>query len=134
MLTLTRNAGVKELFTQTLPAISTNYQIVIFTNLPDPLYTWYAFYYQPSPFAFNQQLTGSKNSDFTYQNMVFSQLRCPAEILPESKNPYLLAINTEGCPQTKNTQKVGQVTRKSGGIPYTLWRYQSEDQKTTSSR
>ena len=122
VLTITRNAGAKELILE-LSRLAPRYRQIYLTNRPDPLFTWYAFYKQPSPFSFNQLLALSKNQEFVFGNLVFSQHRCPSEIIAEKKLSDTLAVNAEGCPVSSQTQFVGQIKRLGGGIPYTLWRY-----------
>lgn len=121
-LTIVRNGGAMELITE-LDRISPRYKQILMTNRPDPLYTWFAFYHKLNPFTFNQMLAGQKNIDFTYQNITFSQHRCPSEILAGSQLKDTLAVNAEGCNQFPHTDLVAQITRLGGGIPYTLWTY-----------
>ena len=121
-LTIVRNGGVMELITE-LDRISPRYKQIFMTNRPDPLYTWFAFYHKLNPFTFNQILAGQKNIDFTYQNITFSQHRCPSETLAEGQLRDTLAVNAEGCNQFPHTDLVAQIPRLGGGISYTLWVY-----------
>jgi hypothetical protein len=122
-LTITRNGGAKELFTGALPSLVNSYRQILLTNRPDPLYIWYAFYNQPSPFAFNQGLAVSKLQDFSWEKLVFSQYKCPSEYMADNQLEQVLAVNAEGCNQFPSTTLISQVSRSGGGIPYTFWIY-----------
>lgn len=90
-----RNAGTKEMAVR-LDTLKSKYEKIIVTGDPDNMYPWYAFFTGKDPEDFN------KNTK-QYENIYFSDLRCPSDDSFVQENPdNLLAIDMWECaPESK---------------------------------
>lgn len=73
-----RNIGTKELVLK-IEEVKDNYDKIILTNSTDDPYPWYAFFNHKDPQDFNQFAKTRANGPWQYENILFSQDRCPSD-------------------------------------------------------
>lgn len=97
-----RNVGTKELAME-INKIQGDYEKIIITNQPDDIYPWYAFFTKKDPKEFNPFAIKRKDGPWQYQNIIFSQLKCPSDdSFREEKIDKLLIVDSGECAyQTK---------------------------------
>ena len=86
-----RNIGAKELAFE-LEKNKENYEKIIVTTFPDSPYPWYAFFTSKDPEQFNRHAVKRKDGSWSYENIVFSQERCPSDNEFTKDNPKKLLI------------------------------------------
>lgn len=119
VITMNRNSGVKELINQVFD-FQKKYSAVYLTNIPDSLYPWYAFYSRTDPEKFNSAAKNRDQGAWKYQNVVFSEFKCPSNNLPLNSADLVL-VDSEGCPDQDKLIPIGKITRTSDGIAYKIW-------------
>lgn len=121
-----RNVGAKELALQ-IEKAKGNYDKIILTNQPDSIYPWYAFFTSKDPKEFNQYEIQSLKGPWQYQNIIFSQFKCPSDdSFTDYPNENILVVDSQDCPYESKIRdglpiKVESViTRPDGGLVYAL--------------
>ncbi|HKC04957.1 MAG TPA: glycosyltransferase family 39 protein [Patescibacteria group bacterium] len=120
-----RDVGAKELSLQ-LDILKQKYDKIIITNFPDNPYPWYAFFTNKDPADFNKTFN-LKTKERTYDNIIFSQEKCPTDndLLKYNKENILM-IDSWECPflsqiSDKTPLKiVGSIGRPDGSGIYTF--------------
>jgi len=120
-LTITRNTGAKELIAA-ISALPSDKNIYL-TNRPDHLYPYFAFYTSQDPKLFNPQIAPNKSTAWKFNHIIFSQFRCPSQIIKDQKQVGSIAVDAEGCTDLSGLTKITEIKRGGGGIPYTIWTY-----------
>jgi 4-amino-4-deoxy-L-arabinose transferase-like glycosyltransferase len=118
-IAMNRNSGVRELIAK-LPQLQKDYSLIYLTNIPDNLYPWYAFYYQPDPKLFNHLAKYRDKGEWKYQNLVFSEFKCPSGNIGDVTTS-IAVVDSEGCVKKPVFTSLAEVTRSSGGVAYTIW-------------
>lgn len=110
-----RNIMTKELVLE-VENIRSKYDKVIFTNSTDDPYPWYAFFTKKDPKEFNTFAIKRTNGPWEYENIVFSQSKCPSSSYFKSEAGTILVIDASApiCAydsQIKDGQPI-KVTKK----------------------
>lgn len=119
-ITVSRNSGAKELIAH-LSKIKNKYTHIVLTNSPDSLYPWYAFYTKPDPTQFNSASKNRNHGNWSYQNIIFTNLKCPSNFVSQQHLALTLAVNAEGCGPDNDLYPLDEIKRESGGTTYTFW-------------
>lgn len=121
-----RNVGTKELALQ-IEKIKGNYDRVIITNQPDSIYPWYAFFTNKDPKEFNRFEIQSLKGPWQYQNITFSQNKCPSDdSFIDYPDENILVIDSQDCPYESKIRdglpiKVeNSIKRPDGTLVYAL--------------
>ncbi|MEK7188555.1 MAG: glycosyltransferase family 39 protein [Patescibacteria group bacterium] len=92
-----RNIGAKELAFD----LEKNKQIfekIVVSNFPDDPYPWYAFFTGKDPKEFNPYALKRELGLWSYQNIVFSNTRCPSDYALQDQKFKVLAVDSWPCP------------------------------------
>src|SRR4030043_1146252 len=93
-----RNIGAKELAYKLDKLIGT-YEKIVVTNFPDDPYPWYAFFTGHDPEEFNRYAEKRILGPWTYQNILFSQSKCPSdEYFKNFTEENILVVDSGICP------------------------------------
>lgn len=119
-----RNVGNKELAYK-LEELKGKYEKIIVSNSPDNPYPWYAFFTGKDPQTFNEFALKRENGSWNYENIVFSEVRCPSDKSFTEPNPKrLLVIDSGLCPYESKIKDgmpadvVDKITRPDGSLVY----------------
>ncbi|OGY08004.1 MAG: hypothetical protein A2782_01970 [Candidatus Blackburnbacteria bacterium RIFCSPHIGHO2_01_FULL_43_15b] len=119
---LHRNAGAQELASK-ISQVQTNYDKIIFTEIPDSPYPWIAFSGKFDPAIFNSAAKIRDKGIWGYKNYVFASQRCPSR---DAFNDLgkILVVDADAC-ETGNSPNgahvLDQIKRPDGTVVYTLW-------------
>ena len=92
-----RNIGAKDL-SYKLEEVKKVYEKIIITNFPDDPYPWYAFFTGKDPQNFNKYAVLRKQGSWSYQNIIFSQSKCPSDSYFKSeKENNILVVDAGDC-------------------------------------
>ncbi len=94
-----RDGGNVELVKR-LGEIKDNYREIVLTNSPDDLYPWVAFLGKHDPAIFNESLKYVEEGEKRFENIVFSNSKCPLNsTLNEGITGLdgILFVDSEGC-------------------------------------
>lgn len=122
-----RNIGAKELAIA-IRNVQGNYDKIILTNIPDDPYPWIAFFTNRNPADFNKEAEKREKGNWSYENFVFTGLRCPSRDAFEKPDvKRLLVVDAEGCEfesnlkLRKDVKILSQIKRPDDAVVYTLW-------------
>lgn len=123
-----RNVGTKEMVIK-LEQIKGNYKKIFVTNFPDSPYPWYAFFTGKDPKEFNQYAVQRTQGTWQYQNIFFTDLRCPSDdsfVTETEENLLVIDAGAPYCPYEAKIKDgleikvVDQIPGPAGGVSYAL--------------
>ena len=91
-----RNIGYIEL-AKKLEGYEKQYDLIYVTNFPDNLYPWYAFLNNKKPSDFNTKSFTFNSNERRYENIIFTDKRCPSDYVFKENSKNILVIDAEGC-------------------------------------
>lgn len=91
-----RDIGNIEL-TNSLKRYKDQYETIYVSNFPDNLYTWYAFNHDISPKIFNAQSYIPGSNERRYENIVFTDTKCPSDTVFENNTKNILVVDSFEC-------------------------------------
>ena len=91
-----RNIGNVEL-SKKLESYKKQYDLIYVTNFPDNLYSWYAFLNNKNPKEFNNNSFTVNSNERKYENIIFTDKRCPSDYAFKENSKNILVIDAEGC-------------------------------------
>ena len=118
-----RNVGNVELI-EVVNKYKNDYKNIYITNFPDNLYPWYAFLNNKNPNEFNSKSLISKSNERRYENIIFTDTKCPSDFIKESD---VLIIDSGECPidaKIKDGMKgkiIEEVKRPNGQRVYSVF-------------
>jgi len=126
-----RNEQDKELILY-LNEVKTQYDLIYVTNEPDSPFPWYGFFNQVNTRDFNTAAIDRVNGDWRWENIVWTQNRCPAgeafdTALKDKQN--ILVIDNGRCSDTgfervhPTVEKVKEFIGVTRLPVYRVWRY-----------
>jgi 4-amino-4-deoxy-L-arabinose transferase-like glycosyltransferase len=100
-----RNVGTKELILK-LEQIKGNYEKIVVTSFPDSPYPWYAFFTNKDPGQFNKFAIKRTEGPWQYQNIVFSEHKCPSDNYFLTEKEEKLLVVDSGVPYCPYESKI----------------------------
>lgn len=123
MSVYSRNGGMVEL-TDFIKKNKDKYNQIILTNYSDNPYPWIAYFNNFQPENFNKNFKKDKNGNYVFENLVFGNQRCPANLVKEYKDQKnILFVDGEGCDTKENKDlKLKEIIyRLDGSPPFKIW-------------
>lgn len=120
-----RNVGNIEL-AKYIKSTQNTYDKIFVTNFPDSLYTWYAYFNQKNPEEFNQTSAKINSNQREYENIIFTDSKCPSDYVFNESANKILVIDSGECPvDTKIKDRlpakvVQTLIRPDGSVSYYL--------------
>lgn len=91
-----RDIGNIEL-TNSLKRYKDQYETIYVSNFPDNLYPWYAFNHDVNPRIFNTQSYIPGSNERRYENIVFTDTKCPSDTVFENNTKNILVVDSFEC-------------------------------------
>lgn len=123
MSVYSRNGGMVEL-AEFIGKNKDKYDKIVLTNYSDNTYPWIAYFDDFQPEKFNKNFKKDENGNYVFENLIFGNQRCPANLVKEYKDQKnVLFVDGEGCEAKENQDlKLKEIIyRLDDSPPFKIW-------------
>lgn len=121
-----RNIGYTKL-AKKIEDYEKQYDLIYVTNFPDNLYPWYAFLNNKDPKEFNNRSYTINSNERRYENIIFTDKRCPSDYAFNETSKNILVIDAEGCGGKSkikdglNARMIEEIKRQDDSIIFAIF-------------